>query len=68
MHPVKFPSRWGGGGLCWPAGLLLTLIDCEANDKFNFHTLSRKALAGLFSYLHTHPSGGVDVPFGGHIL
>ena len=41
---------------------LLTLI---ADDKLIFRTIARKAFAGLFAYCHTHPLGGVDVPFGG---
>ena len=36
-----------------------------ADDKIIFWTIARKAFAGLFAYCHTHPLGGVDVPFGG---
>ena len=38
--------------------------------KFSFQMISRKAIAGFFSYYtHTwHPSGGVDVPFVGYGL
>ena len=30
--------------------------------------ISRKALAGFFHTAHIHPSGGVEVPFGGYDL
>ena len=36
-----------------------------ADDKFIFQTIARKGFAGLFSYCHIHPLGGVDVLYGG---
>ena len=49
----------------WPLVMVMVSPRPSAFPHFRFQSVSRKPMGDLFYVVHTHPSGGVDVPFRG---